>query len=217
MSAQQQERPPLHELPAYSSLQFHDHNTLDLPSVPSIDPLPPRRAALSTAETLRQTKPALSPPTKPLQQPQQRSLSIKDLISSPPVERAQLQPQQQYFPVFPHQTLPPASSPVTNNSTDADLASSGDLESVVSASERSLRAGSVLSMEDPDVRIAAEALGDLRAGSFLRKSPPQNRSLLGLIRSIARFRGFSSSAADSACRAEPSWPRVRRNRWPIPA
>ena len=163
MSAQQQERPPLHELPAYSSPQFHDHRTLDLPSVPSIDPLPPRRGG-SSAETPRQTKPALSPPTKPSQQPHQRSLSIKDLISTPPAERAQALPQQQYFPVFSHQTLPPASSPATNNSAEADLASSGDLESVVSASERSLRAGSVLSMEDPDVRIAAEALGDLRAG-----------------------------------------------------
>lgn len=28
------------------------------------------------------------------------------------------------------------------------------------------RGGSVLSIEDPDVRIAAEALGDLRAGTF---------------------------------------------------
>jgi hypothetical protein len=28
------------------------------------------------------------------------------------------------------------------------------------------RGGSVLSIDDPDVRIAAEALGDLRAGTF---------------------------------------------------
>lgn len=32
---------------------------------------------------------------------------------------------------------------------------------------RSRRAGSVLSMDDPDVRLAAEALGDLRAGKYL--------------------------------------------------
>jgi len=32
------------------------------------------------------------------------------------------------------------------------------------------RGGSVLSIDDPDVRIAAEALGDLRAGTFRRKA-----------------------------------------------
>jgi hypothetical protein len=31
---------------------------------------------------------------------------------------------------------------------------------------RGRRGGSVLSIDDPDVRIAAEALGDLRAGMF---------------------------------------------------
>jgi hypothetical protein len=188
MSAQQQQRPPpLHELPAYSSPQCHDHKTLRLPSVPSVDPLPPPRAtALSTVDPPRQTKPALSPPVKP-SQPHQRSLSIKDLISTPPAERAPAQPPQQYFPVFPHQPLAPASSPVTTSSADADLASGGDIESVVSASERSLRAGSVLSMEDPDVRIAAEALGDLRAGSYSvpRYSPLDLFSVLRSSRSNA--------------------------------
>jgi len=33
---------------------------------------------------------------------------------------------------------------------------------------RSRRGGSVLSIDDPDVRIAAEALGDLRAGMNLQ-------------------------------------------------
>jgi hypothetical protein len=32
------------------------------------------------------------------------------------------------------------------------------------------RGGSVLSIDDPDVRIAAEALGDLRAGTFERNA-----------------------------------------------
>jgi hypothetical protein len=175
MSAQQLELPPLHELPAYSSPQFHDPRTLRLPPVLSIDPLPPPRIVSSAAaETSRQTK-SLSlslslspPPTKPpprYQQQPQRSLSIKDLIETPPEEKIQAQPQQQYFPPFPHQVLPPASSPITSSGADADLTGGGDLESVVSVSERSLRTGSVLSMEDPDVRIAAEALGDLRAGS----------------------------------------------------
>jgi transcriptional repressor OPI1 len=31
------------------------------------------------------------------------------------------------------------------------------------------RGGSVLSIDDPDVRIAAEALGDLRAGASMPK------------------------------------------------
>ncbi|KAH0548083.1 hypothetical protein GP486_008182, partial [Trichoglossum hirsutum] len=114
----------------------------------------------------QQHQPLQSPQQQQQQQPHQRSLSIKDLISTPPAEEKP--PQVQYFPVFPHKALQSSSSsPVTTNGAEADLASSGDLESVVSASERSLRAGSVLSMEDPDVRIAAEALGDLRADTAL--------------------------------------------------
>jgi hypothetical protein len=34
---------------------------------------------------------------------------------------------------------------------------------------RGRRGGSVLSIDDPDVRIAAEALGDLRAGVFYER------------------------------------------------
>lgn len=37
------------------------------------------------------------------------------------------------------------------------------------ATPDSRRAGSVLSIDDPDVRIAAEALGDLRAGQYSMK------------------------------------------------
>ena len=39
-----------------------------------------------------------------------------------------------------------------------------DIDSTTSGNDRTHRAGSVVSMDDPDVRIAAEALGDLRAG-----------------------------------------------------
>lgn len=41
---------------------------------------------------------------------------------------------------------------------------------------RSRRGGSVLSMDDPDVRLAAEALGDLRA-DFVQSPPQRHRSL----------------------------------------
>ena len=48
---------------------------------------------------------------------------------------------------------------------DADTSTSTDDASVTSE-ENDRRAASVVSMDDPDVRIAAEALGDLRAGEF---------------------------------------------------
>lgn len=41
---------------------------------------------------------------------------------------------------------------------------------------RGRRGGSVLSIDDPDVRIAAEALGDLRAGMRIYIPPPQFQS-----------------------------------------
>ncbi len=52
----------------------------------------------------------------------------------------------------------------TGKNMGSDISNTAEEESVVSPDEAPHRAGSVVSMDDPDVRIAAQALGDLRAG-----------------------------------------------------
>lgn len=47
-------------------------------------------------------------------------------------------------------------------SMSTDSSSAMDIDTDI----RGRRGGSVLSMDDPDVRMAAEALGDLRAGIY---------------------------------------------------
>jgi len=49
------------------------------------------------------------------------------------------------------------------------------------------RGGSVLSIDDPDVRLAAEALGDLRAGMFRRKA------VCSVTKNISRLYTISSA------------------------
>ena len=88
------------------------------------------------------------------------------------------------IPALPSKALKPAALPGTTDSYNSvEDAAMLSMVSTVSATasvfaaddvsvasnggspqHRPLRAGSVLSMDDPDVRIAAEALGDLRAG-----------------------------------------------------
>ena len=54
---------------------------------------------------------------------------------------------------------PPHGSPSTASARGVDSPGAMDLDD-----SRGVRGGSVLSIDDPDVRLAAEALGDLRAG-----------------------------------------------------
>ncbi|KAI9668998.1 MAG: hypothetical protein M1817_005155 [Caeruleum heppii] len=58
----------------------------------------------------------------------------------------------------------------------SDISNPADEESVTSTEDNHHRAGSVLSMDDPDVRIAAQALGDLRA-DFIHSPPNQSSPL----------------------------------------
>lgn len=63
-----------------------------------------------------------------------------------------------------YQPTPSHPSPIQKATTVTDSPSAMDVDG-----DRSRRAGSVLSMDDPDVRLAAEALGDLRAGKIFEK------------------------------------------------
>ncbi|RFU31510.1 hypothetical protein B7463_g4824, partial [Scytalidium lignicola] len=117
-------------------------------------------------------------------------------INLPPVPTTNLPP-----PLYPERTLPPLPvSPPAHPSVEHSWPSSNPLTAYYQAGPSKLsplskpagvdsppnsmdidtpdshgrRAGSVLSIDDPDVRMAAEALGDLRA-DFVH-SPPQKHS-----------------------------------------
>ncbi|KAI9864763.1 MAG: hypothetical protein M1824_004670 [Vezdaea acicularis] len=148
MSAQQ-ERPI--QPPSYQ----RDIQSLKFPAVPTTDlPSSATRlddSATATDSTIR---------NKPLERagPSQRPLAIQDLINASS-ETMELQ--------RPHRSSEASeqtsSSSRTNSGLDTD-STTMDIDSTASGNDRAHRAGSVVSIDDPDVRIAAEALGDLRAG-----------------------------------------------------
>ncbi|KAI9803910.1 MAG: hypothetical protein M1825_001790 [Sarcosagium campestre] len=73
--------------------------------------------------------------------------------------------------------MPPLSSPRIKSDPELEQEHDAAVDpGSVSPKTKGGRAGSVVSMEDPDVRIAAEALGDLRA-DFVQ-SPPESHSTL---------------------------------------
>lgn len=126
--------------PSYS--QSHDPQSLELPSVPPADPPP-----------------------------------IHHERTLPPLPSAPAEPR---FRAEEHQFVWPSSNPLTayyqpgpsqlspKNSSAIGVDSPGTMDLDISDS-RGRRGGSVFSIDDPDVRLAAEALGDLRAGMFSLK------------------------------------------------
>lgn len=129
----QRERPP-----AYHS---HDPDTLKLPSVPSHD-----------FNTTSQN---------------QHDLRLPNLqtVLSPDFQRADSPPQDGTRSPLSVRSLPRMDPGDSNNearkSMDGVLISPSDNGSRMSGEERGLRSASVLSMDDPDVRLAAEALSGL--------------------------------------------------------
>jgi hypothetical protein len=89
---------------------------------------------------------------------------------SPPVVEKPQRPEPTHWPSSNplsayYQPLALESSPTSKSTAGVGSPSTMDIDGANSDS-RSRRAGSVLSMDDPDVRLAAEALGDLRAGEY---------------------------------------------------
>lgn len=125
---------PREQPPSYS--QSHDPNSLNLPSVPINNP---------TSIRHERTLPPL--PVIPLEQRVRQEDQPFVWPSSNPLTA--------YYQPGPSQ-LSPKSRP-----THVDSPSMMDVDTPDS---RGRRGGSVLSIDDPDVRLAAEALGDLRAG-----------------------------------------------------
>jgi hypothetical protein len=135
------ERPP-----SYS--QSHDPQSIYLPSVPTTE--------MSKGHH-RRSQPASSPPKV---EPVQRPSEVVDQ-SYQPTHWPSSNPLSAYY-----QPSTLQSSPTIRSTVGVDSPSTMDVDGANSDS-RSRRAGSVLSMDDPDVRIAAEALGDLRAGKYM--------------------------------------------------
>ena len=121
--------------PSYT--QSHDPQSLNFPSVPTADP--------PQIHHERKLPPLPAAPTEP------------NLRAEQPVEHQFTWPSQNPLTAY-YQPGPSALSPKTK-SIDSPTAMDVD-----TPDSRSRRGGSVLSIDDPDVRIAAEALGDLRAG-----------------------------------------------------
>lgn len=141
------ERPP-------SYTQSHDPQSIHLPSVPTTDPPPVNHE--------RTLPPLPSAPAEPWfrTEPAEQQYQSSPWPSSNPLTA--------YYQPGPSQISP------TNKATlSTDSPSAMDIDTPDS---RGRRGGSVLSMDDPDVRIAAEALGDLRA-DFIG-SPPQHKTSL---------------------------------------
>ncbi|KAG9236539.1 clock-controlled protein-like protein 8 [Amylocarpus encephaloides] len=132
--------------PSYA--QSHDPQSVHLPSVPTADP-----PLIHHERTL---------PSLPLAPPESRH-----------------QPEE--HPVWPssnpltayYQPGPSQLSPKTASATSTDSPNRMDVDTPDSQGRRG---GSVLSIDDPDVRLAAEALGDLRA-DFVQSPTQRNLSL----------------------------------------
>ncbi|KAI9759629.1 MAG: hypothetical protein M4579_002197 [Chaenotheca gracillima] len=162
---QQQQQSP----PAYSPSPYqHDPERLFLPAVPQNDParqwpLP----SISHAPNHHAT------PNAHCRLPPIQSLLSSAQDGDDPI------PKLLRLPDVP-QTLPGFAHGPASISRDTDVSSPMDVDDVAtnpsSTEDRSARAGSIVSMDDPDVRIAAEALGDLRAGEFGFPSPPSSGS-----------------------------------------
>ncbi|KAI9828332.1 MAG: hypothetical protein M1832_002760 [Thelocarpon impressellum] len=108
--------------------------------------------------------PAYTPPASQPHRP-----DLDDSPSASPRQRGARPPPSQHAPAL--YKFPAVPSAAVGSAPDTDMSVTADEESVTSAEDDRRRAASVVSMDDPDVRIAAEALGDLRA-DFIQ-SPSQ--------------------------------------------
>lgn len=130
----------------------HDPNTLQLPSIPNLPSIHPERTL---------------PPISSLTQESDhhfRSVEPPD-HAHPPLNHLRIEEPPPFWPSANPLTAyyqPTGShvSPLSKTNMSADSPTAMDLDT----DSRGRRGCSVLSMDDPDVRMAAEALGDLRAG-----------------------------------------------------
>jgi hypothetical protein len=119
------------------SYQSHEPQSLDFPSVPTADPPPIHHERVLPPLPPQPQEPRYQPPEHQFVWPSSNPLTA-------------------YYQPGPSQL-----SPKSNPSHSIGSPTMIDMDTPDS---RGRRGGSVLSIDDPDVRLAAEALGDLRAG-----------------------------------------------------
>lgn len=128
------------EPPSYS--QPHVPRHVQLPPIPSVEPLSlDERPTAPTSSMLRESLPR---PVEPVERYQPTSW-----------------PSSNPFVSYYQQPQPPNGSSSSRSFRRVDSPGAMDLDD-----SRPHRGGSVVSIDDPDVRLAAEALGDLRAGIY---------------------------------------------------
>ena len=131
--------------PSYA--QSHDPKSLHLPPVPTVDP--------SQSHQFHHERKLPPLPAAPTETDHRTEQLVEHQFTWPSQN-----PLTAYYQPGPSALSPKAKSVDSPSAMDVDTPDS-----------RSRRGGSVLSMDDPDVRIAAEALGDLRAGQLFSTIP----------------------------------------------
>jgi hypothetical protein len=162
MSAAQEEQRKEHNSPKPPPyLQYHDPQTLHFPSVPETV-----NDASAIIESKEDEALVSSANLNDKDVIVQNHLHIRNLLAparaSVPTRLDQMEQLLQEQQKSLASTL--SDTPIMAVADDVSMVM--DMDSVASPDERAHRAGSVISMDDPDVRIAAEALGDLRAGEL---------------------------------------------------
>ncbi|OCK83098.1 Opi1-domain-containing protein [Lepidopterella palustris CBS 459.81] len=160
----QQEHPP-----AYT----HEPDTFQLPSVPQHE-LP------SISNSARQHLPGIKSLDLPYN-PQGRPLAPNGGHGAlDPNLNSHSDASQWHYPnALLHTTFPQVPSTVPRSSTEEGIGSPmDDVKSVLSVEDQhNLNGASVISMDDPDVRLAAEALSGLGNPDFVRSPPHRNLTL----------------------------------------
>ncbi|KAF2815631.1 Opi1-domain-containing protein [Mytilinidion resinicola] len=159
----QQEHPP-----AYA----HEPDQLQLPSVPQHDL--PSSPQSSTRQHLPGIKALHLPPTKVARNYTTNSSHVVVDVS----KNASNDPQQWHYTLpLSHTNFPQVPTTVPRAAAEESIGSPmDDVQSMASVEDQhSYKSASIISMDDPDVRLAAEALSGLGNPDFVRS--PTNRSI----------------------------------------
>ena len=163
------------------------HNNIILPPIPAVESLsledrPVRTHSGSmpysqqhSNSKSQQTLPSLSSQSLPLPQPVEPPEPIQPRYQ-PPSSWPSSNPFVSYYRGPEAQEQAQATLHATQSQTNSNNNASTGVDSPGSAMDvdRQERGSSALSIDDPDVRMAAEALGDLRAGMFFPPFPPSS-------------------------------------------
>ncbi|KZL80496.1 clock controlled protein, partial [Colletotrichum incanum] len=186
---------PSYAPPSYAHAQSHDPNLLRFPDAPTTElapilpatkqndngghnlpslssvtgPPPPRFAAITASQPIEQQPTPPSQHQQQRQQPQLPSLARSTTTTVPVTHWPSLNPLTTFYTPSHAQS---ADSPAR---MDLDVSSNSVMSAASPDRFYEGRAASV-SLDDPDVRMAAEALGDLRA-DFINSPPARHTPL----------------------------------------